>query len=257
MQINAEERFWNATVDELTNGYVYDDLNDAYVCLLCNEGFEDGIIYPIDGTLYEAKKAVKRHIEDAHTSVFNYLIRLDKKYTGLSVHQKEILDYFKKGFSDKEIAEAQGGGSPSTIRNHRFKLKEKEKQAKVFLTLMKLLHKSSDKKSDNKFIHFHKGAKMVDDRYAITEEEKNKVLSTYFKQGLDGELDTFPSKEKRKIIVLQNIINRFEHERVYSEKEVNAILKGIYSDYVTIRRYLIEYGFMNRSRDCTEYWVKG
>ncbi|MFP3361534.1 DUF2087 domain-containing protein, partial [Planococcus sp. SIMBA_143] len=79
-----------------------------------------------------------------------------------------------------------------------------------------------------------------------TEEEKEKVLSTYFKQGLDGQLDTFPSKEKRKVIVLQNIMTRFKVDKVYTEKEINEILKSIYSDYVTIRRYLIEYGFMNR-----------
>lgn len=255
--MSYEEKFWDATIEELANGYTYDALNDEYACLLCNESFEDGIIYPIDGILHEAKKAVKRHIEDAHNSVFDYLIQLDKKYTGLSQHQKEILHYFEKGLSDKEIVEAQGGGSTSTIRNHRFKLKEKEKQAKVFLTLMNLLHKDTNSKKEDTLINFHKGATMVGDRYVITEEEKDKVLATYFKQGLDGELDTFPSKEKRKLIVLQNIINRFEPERVYSEKEVNTILKSIYSDYVTIRRYLIEYGFMGRSRDCTEYWIKG
>ncbi|WP_404457960.1 DUF2087 domain-containing protein [Oceanobacillus kapialis] len=254
--MSYKEKFWDATIEELANGYTYDALNDEYACLLCSESFEDGIIYPIDGILYEAKKAVKRHIEDAHNSVFDYLIQLDKKYTGLSQHQKEILHYFEKGLSDKEIVEAQGGGSTSTIRNHRFKLKEKEKQAKVFLTLMNLLHKDKNSKNEDTLINFHKGATMVDDRYVITEEEKNKVLATYFKQGLEGELDTFPSKEKRKLIVLQNIINRFEQGRVYSEKEVNAILMAIYSDYVTIRRYLIEYGFMDRSRDCTEYWIK-
>ncbi|AVQ98165.1 hypothetical protein OBCHQ24_03680 [Oceanobacillus iheyensis] len=39
--------------------------------------------------------------------------------------------------------------------------------------------------------------------------------------------------------------------------EVNEILKSIYINYVKIRRYFIEYGFMKRSRYCTEYWVKG
>ncbi len=40
---------------------------------------------------------------------------------------------------------------------------------------------------------------MVNDRYAITEDEKNKVLSTYFKDGLNGQLDKFPSKEKKEV----------------------------------------------------------
>ena len=97
---------------------------------------------------------------------------------------------------------------------------------------------------------------MVDDRYAITEDEKKKVLSTYFKDGLNGQLDKFPSKEKRKLIVLQNIINHFELNRIYTEKEINTVLKPVYSDFVTIRRYLIKYGFMERSKDGMEYWVK-
>ncbi|GHI00377.1 DUF2087 domain-containing protein [Neobacillus kokaensis] len=97
---------------------------------------------------------------------------------------------------------------------------------------------------------------MVDDRYAITVAEKEKVLATYFKKGLEGPLNSFPSKEKRKIIVLQYILTRFELNRMYSEKEINEILKSIHSDFATIRRYLIDYGFMERSKDCTKYWVK-
>lgn len=248
------ERFWNATVDELSNGYIQSD--GEYVCLLCSERFVDGIIYPMDGTLYEAKKAVARHIKEAHISVFDFLLKMDKKYTGLSDHQKDLLHFFSKGLSDKEIVKELNGGSPSTVRNHRFKLKEKEKQAKVFLALMNLLNKKVDKQTEDNFVSFHKGAKMVDERYAITEEEKQKVLSTYFKQGTDGRLDTFPSKEKRKLIVLQNIVNRFDFNKKYSEKEINETLKTIYSDFATIRRYLIEYGFMERSKDCTEYWIK-
>lgn len=252
--MDNESRFWNATVDELSNGYMQS--NDAYVCLICSERFEDGIIYPIDGTLYEAKKAVVRHIQITHISVFAYLLNLDKKYTGLSDHQKKLLCYFEKGLSDKEIVNELDGGSSSTVRNHRFKLKEKEKQAKVFLTLMNLLNKNKDERTDTNFISFHKGATMVDERYATTEEEKQKVLSTYFKKGIDGSLDTFPSKEKRKLIVLQSILKRFEPSRVYTEKEINEILKTIYSDFATIRRSLIEYGFMDRSKDCAEYWIK-
>ncbi|WP_139891160.1 DUF2087 domain-containing protein [Bacillus sp. D386] len=97
---------------------------------------------------------------------------------------------------------------------------------------------------------------MVNIRYVTTEEEKQKVLSAYFKEGLSGQLDTFPSKEKRKLIILQNISERFELGRVYSEIEINEVLKTIYGDFATIRRELIVYGFMNRSTDCSEYWIK-
>lgn len=96
----------------------------------------------------------------------------------------------------------------------------------------------------------------MDERYAITVEEKEKVLATYFKDGLDGSIESFPSKEKRKIILLQYIVTKFEVGRKYTEKEINEILKPIFSDYASLRRYLIEYGFLDRSDDCTTYWVK-
>ncbi|WP_280771060.1 DUF2087 domain-containing protein [Salipaludibacillus daqingensis] len=248
-----EEKFWDASVEELSKGFVYDSVTEEYVCLMCDERFEDGVIFERTGTFYEAKKAIVHHIREEHHSVFDYLLSMDKKYTGLSDHQKDVLRFFKKGLTDKEIAK-EIGGSTSTIRNYRFKFREKEKQAKVFLTIMNEL--KHEKQDVHDLIPVHKGAKMVDERYATTVEEKDKVLKTYFKEGLNGPLESFPSKEKRKIIVLQHMMNRFDAKNIYKEKEVNEKLKAVYADYVTVRRYLIEYGFMDRSRDCSEYWVK-
>jgi len=53
------------------------------------------------------------------------------------------------------------------------------------------------------------------------------------------------------------IAARFPPGRRYPEREVNQILRDIHEDYVTLRRYLIEYGFLERTQDCGEYWVKG
>ena len=190
-----------------------------------------------------------------HNSVFDYLLDMDKKYTGITEHQKDLLNYFKQGLTDKEIIAELGSGSTSTIRSHRFNLREKEKQARVFLTIMGLL-KSENEENSHDFVNLHKGATMVDERYAITREEQEMVLTTYFKQGLDGPLELLPSKEKRKIIVLQHILKRFEPNIIYSELEINDVLKSIYDDFATMRRYLIEYGFMDRSKDCSKYWIK-
>ncbi|MFT4414925.1 DUF2087 domain-containing protein [Fredinandcohnia humi] len=84
--------------------------------------------------------------------------------------------------------------------------------------------------------------------------EKNEIISTYLKN--DSRIQQFPGKEKRKLILLEYIVQEyFEMEKYYSEKDVNEILKCIYVDHVLLRRHLIEYGFMKRSRDCKEYWV--
>ncbi|MCM3710161.1 DUF2087 domain-containing protein [Sporosarcina luteola] len=95
----------------------------------------------------------------------------------------------------------------------------------------------------------------MEERFQVTEIEREKVLRNYFRKGLDGPLDTFPSKNKRKYIIAQEIINRFEVGIVYLEKEINAILKEIHPDFATIRRFFIDYGFMNRSDDGKEYWI--
>lgn len=71
-----------------------------------------------------------------------------------------------------------------------------------------------------------------------------------------GALKNYPAKEKKKIIILAEISKNFSKGKNYSEKEVNVILKRIYEDYVTLRRALIEYGFIQRSNDCSSYWVK-
>ncbi len=89
----------------------------------------------------------------------------------------------------------------------------------------------------------------------ITDQEKEKVLTNYFKQGIEGKLYTFPSKEKRKLIILEAIIKHFDADQRYTEKEVNQILKPVHRDFALIRRALIDYRFMDRSEDCREYWV--
>ena len=92
--------------------------------------------------------------------------------------------------------------------------------------------------------------------FDITKNERDNVLKNYFKHGLDGPLDIFPSKEKRKYIIAQEIIKRFEVRKEYKESDVNMILKEIYLDFATIRRYFIDYRFMKRSDDGKVYWIE-
>ncbi|MDP5273382.1 DUF2087 domain-containing protein [Chengkuizengella axinellae] len=244
--------FWNASLEEMKCGYMEEE--EVYTCLLCGEKIEKGIIYPDDGILYEASKYIRVHIEKTHQSVFDYLIRLNKKVTGLTDHQNTLLRLFFEGKNDKEIQKETGIGSASTIRNHRFALKEKERQSKSFLVLMELL-KEKDKKTSSIVIP-HKTATMVDDRYVVTEKESIEILAKYFPEGTDGPLTTFSMKEKHKLIVLREIVKKLEGRRIYTEKELNQILKTVYDDYVILRRYLIEYGFLDRKGDGSAYWLK-
>ena len=87
-------------------------------------------------------------------------------------------------------------------------------------------------------------------------DEKEKVLYKHFSEGTQGPLQTFPKKEKHRQFILEEIANRFEPNRVYDEKEINAVLSVVYDDYVMIRRYLVDFGFLNRTPSGNEYWVK-
>ncbi|OPY55820.1 MAG: hypothetical protein A4E55_02408 [Pelotomaculum sp. PtaU1.Bin035] len=245
--------FWNASPEEFKNGYIEEE--NYYICLLCGKKIEKGIVYPEGGILYEAGRYIRVHIEKEHQSVFECLIRLDKRLTGLTEHQKNILQLFYQGKSDEEVQKEMGIGSASTIRNHRFVLKEKERQAKVFLALMDLLKDKNKRLSG--CLPPYKTAGTIDDRYSITQEESEKILKKYFPEGTDGPLTTFDMKEKNRLVVLRELAKKFEAKKFYKEKEVNEILKTAYDDFTTLRRYLIEYGFLGRKPDGSRYWLKG
>ncbi|WP_077211946.1 DUF2087 domain-containing protein [Bacillus dakarensis] len=241
--------YWQASLEDMKRGYTEE--KDAYTCLLCGEKAEKGIVYPFENRLYEAERFIRVHIESTHESVFDYLLAMDKKLTGLTSHQKSLLQLFYQGKSDKDIQVELDIGSTSTIRHHRFVLKEKERQARIFLTLMELL-KEKDEFAPA-FMPVHQTATMVDDRYNITQDEQEKILKKYFPEGT---LSNFPSKEKQRLIVIRKISQKLKPDHMYDEKELNKVLKGFYEDYVILRRYLIDYGFLDRKPDGSKYWVK-
>lgn len=65
----------------------------------------------------------------------------------------------------------------------------------------------------------------------------------------------FPAKEKRKYILLGMICLLFDKEKKYTETEVNDILRDVYDDYAILRRYLIIYGFLDRTTNGSSYWL--
>ncbi len=250
--MDLQTLFWNAEINDLSKGYLFHEKNQSYICLICGETFEQDIIYPVGEQFYNAKKMTEHHITKDHGGMFTHLINLNKSYTSLSDNQKSVLALMHDGMSDQEIAK-ELSLSGSTIRNYRFKFKEKEKQAKAFLAIMDSLNQRTDV-SENMFITPHEGATQLDDRYNITEKDRIKTISYYLDSV--GHLKEFPRKEKKKIILLTEIAKNFKQKRTYSEYEINTILKRIYSDHVLIRRYLIQYGFLDRHTDGRSYWVK-
>ncbi|WP_096189467.1 DUF2087 domain-containing protein [Evansella halocellulosilytica] len=245
------EKGLNRRVSELKNGYFFQKNTDYFHCLHCNFTTKHGVIYKREGELLDAEREMKEHILHVHGSPFQALIELGKRHTGLNDHQKQILSALYAGKKDTAIA-AELNINSATVRQHRFKLREKAKQAKIFLSMMELLEEGGLTES---FIDVHKEATMVDDRWAITENEEQKILDTYIEQST-GKVKQFPAKEKRKIVILKYICSKLEKGRTYTEREINETIKQYFDDYVTIRRYIIEYGFVDRHQDGSAYWLK-
>src|SRR5215212_8381799 len=76
-------------------------------------------------------------------------------------------------------------------------------------------------------------------------EEENAVLRSFF----DGpRLRQIPASRKKRVIVLRRLLERFSPDRSYPESEVNDLLREAHDDVATLRRELVDYGFMIRDR---------
>lgn len=81
------------------------------------------------------------------------------------------------------------------------------------------------------------------------------VKIKYFK---NDKLMTIPKKEKNKILVLQVVLEILKDKSLeFTEKELNEAIKEIYSDYSLIRRYLVDYKFLERDNYGRMYKIVG
>lgn len=83
---------------------------------------------------------------------------------------------------------------------------------------------------------------MVD--HGDDDPERTKVLRDFF---LAERLKQIPAQRRKRVIVLQHLLTRFEPNRDYPEREVNDLLRAVHEDVATLRRELIDYGYMTRS----------
>ena len=238
-------------VEDLKRGYKFDEESGAFQCLICRAHFELGEIFEIDGRFFEAERAVQLHVERKH-DILEWL--LASKYNTLTERQQQLLKLFYSGETDKEIAKGLNV-SPSTIRHQKFTLREKAKAAKLFLVLYEQAMAGKGKVEDT-LIKVHESATQLDERYHITEKERLQTLETALESLEPLKLKIFPKKEKKKIVILNEIVKQFVKGQKYKESEVNQILKEIFDDFVTLRRYLIDYGYMDGTNDGKEYWLK-
>jgi DNA-binding transcriptional ArsR family regulator len=72
---------------------------------------------------------------------------------------------------------------------------------------------------------------------------ETKVLNSFVENNMIKEI---PASRKKRRIILKWLAQKFELERLYSEQELNQMIKPIHPDTATLRRELVGYNMMQR-----------
>ena len=72
----------------------------------------------------------------------------------------------------------------------------------------------------------------------------------------DGRILAMPARWTRRRLLLDEVAQAFEPGRRYPEPVVNEILRSVFDDYCTLRRYLVDEAFLSRTAAGT-YWRAG
>jgi hypothetical protein len=83
-------------------------------------------------------------------------------------------------------------------------------------------------------------------------EDEEAVLRAFFR---NGRLTEIPMKASKRRVVLERIAIEFEPGVRYQEREVNAIVGRFTTDHASLRRYLVDEGFL--AREAGVYWRAG
>jgi hypothetical protein len=68
-------------------------------------------------------------------------------------------------------------------------------------------------------------------------------------------LISIPAKSVKRIAVLQHIASDLSPDTKYPEKDLNIIIAKYHDDTAAIRRYMIEYGILERDGESV-YWLR-
>jgi hypothetical protein len=84
--------------------------------------------------------------------------------------------------------------------------------------------------------------------------QRDRVLQPFVR---DGRLVAIPAKQSKRRLVLDLLAQEFEPGVRYPEPEVNRRLRPWHPDVASLRRYLVDEGFLDRTGGCGEYWRSG
>jgi len=94
-------------------------------------------------------------------------------------------------------------------------------------------------------------APALDDAQRIADFDRH-VLVHYVLA--DGAIKEMPMQDKKLLVLLRYVCDHIEPGRRYTEKQINARLALFHTDVAALRRYLVDFKFMQRTATGSDYW---
>ncbi|MFC6274791.1 DUF2087 domain-containing protein [Levilactobacillus tangyuanensis] len=237
------------SLTEIEQGWHQTDTD--YVCHYCDTVFAKDEVFPVEGKFYPAAEMIRQHVAQAHPDAINDLIQTDSKYNTLTTKQRSLLMAFARGEKDATIA-GETGVAAATVRHQKFTFREKAKQAKLYLAIYERVFNQTP--VPDALVDLPEQTGPVDDRFAITTTEFQTIVQKYFISTDPLRLKRWPKSQKAILAVLKQVMSLIPVDRHYTERDLTAVLKPVYADYPMLRRYLIDYDFLQRKADGSDYW---
>ncbi|MFN2122253.1 MAG: metalloregulator ArsR/SmtB family transcription factor [Candidatus Promineifilaceae bacterium] len=140
------------------------------------------------------------------------------------------------------------GLTPATVSHHLSKLADaglltskKEQYYQMYAPVDSVLDKTLDE-----MVRLPQPGlteNVVEDAY------RKKVLKTFIK---NGRLVQIPAQYKKRMVIIEYLVQEFEPGRQYPEREVNHILLDFNEDVATLRREMIDHKLMKREKGIYE-----
>ena len=87
----------------------------------------------------------------------------------------------------------------------------------------------------------------------VSPQRREAVLRAFL--AADGRLVRVPAKRSKRLVILDLLAQEFHPGETYDEAEVNRRLRHFHDDVASLRRHLVDEGFLTREHGW--YWRSG
>jgi hypothetical protein len=144
------------------------------------------------------------------------------------------------------------GLTAPTISHHLTKLKEcnlvysrREKNTVYYYLNKKVL--SHHGNVLHQFAQGEEGESVMSEKLL---KEKQKVMNNFLDK--NGRIKTIPSQQKKKLFILEHMVEGLKVGEKYKEKDLNEYIQQFHEDFATLRRECIIHQFMYRENSIYE-----